>query len=82
MQQPGERIEHDPATTDFGLWPVTTHQVIGEMPADGVPVHLSETDWEIRNGAPCLGQHTRQVLTEVLGKDDAEIDALYAEGVL
>jgi len=82
VQQPGERIEHDPATTDFGLWPVTTHQVIGEMPADGVPVHLSETDWEIRNGAPCLGQHTRQVLTEVLGKDDAEIDALYAEGVL
>jgi len=82
VQQPGERIEHDPATTDFGLWPVTTHQVIGEMPVDGVPVHLSETDWEIRNGAPCLGQHTRQVLTEVLGKDDAEIDALYEAGVL
>ena len=41
------------------------------MPVDGVPAHLSETDWEIRNGAPCLGQHTRQVLTQVLGKDDA-----------
>jgi crotonobetainyl-CoA:carnitine CoA-transferase CaiB-like acyl-CoA transferase len=82
VQQPGERIEHDPATTDFDMWPVATHEVIGEMPVDGVPAHLSETDWEIRHGAPCLGQHTRQVLTEVLGKDDAEIDELYEQGVL
>ena len=32
--------------------------------------------------APAFGQHTREVLTEVLGLDDRTIDALYEERVL
>ena len=42
-----------------------THGVLGEVRVDGIPVHLSETDWEIRNGAPLLGQpKARQVTME------------------
>jgi crotonobetainyl-CoA:carnitine CoA-transferase CaiB-like acyl-CoA transferase len=33
-------------------------------------------------GAPRLGEHTREVLAELLGLDDAELDALHAEGVV
>jgi crotonobetainyl-CoA:carnitine CoA-transferase CaiB-like acyl-CoA transferase len=36
----------------------------------------------MHHGAPCLGQHNRRVFSEVLGLDDAEIDALEAEGVI
>ena len=31
---------------------------------------------------PLLGQHTREVLQQVLGYDDARIDALHARGVV
>ena len=33
-------------------------------------------------GAPMLGEHNREVLMEVLGKDAATVDALEAKGVL
>jgi crotonobetainyl-CoA:carnitine CoA-transferase CaiB-like acyl-CoA transferase len=33
-------------------------------------------------GAPRLGEHTREVLAELLGLDDAELDALHADGVV
>jgi crotonobetainyl-CoA:carnitine CoA-transferase CaiB-like acyl-CoA transferase len=32
--------------------------------------------------APCLGEHNREVLGEVLGYSEAEIDALCADGAL
>jgi crotonobetainyl-CoA:carnitine CoA-transferase CaiB-like acyl-CoA transferase len=36
----------------------------------------------MRTPAPLLGQHTREVLAEVLDLDDATIDELAAQGVL
>ncbi|HYZ97751.1 MAG TPA: CoA transferase, partial [Acidimicrobiales bacterium] len=33
-------------------------------------------------GAPRLGEHTREVLGDVLGLTDAELDDLAAEGVI
>ena len=32
--------------------------------------------------APCLGQHSREVLGDVLGYSESEIEALAADGVL
>ena len=49
---------------------------MGDVRVDGMPVRLSKTDWEIRRGAPCLGEHTREVLGSLLGLGDAELDAL------
>jgi len=31
---------------------------------------------------PLLGQHTREVLQQVLGYDDAQIDALHSRGIV
>jgi benzylsuccinate CoA-transferase BbsF subunit len=36
----------------------------------------------MRTPAPLLGQHTRQVCAELLGLDDADIDAAVDSGVL
>ena len=49
---------------------------------DGLPVHLSETDWQLRRGAPLLGEHNRRIYGELLGLDDAELDSLRSEGVI
>jgi crotonobetainyl-CoA:carnitine CoA-transferase CaiB-like acyl-CoA transferase len=82
VASPEDRIEHDPGTSEFGLWPWVHHTEIGDVRVDGVPVHCSETDWSIEHGAPCLGEHTDDVLRDVLGLDDDEIASLHADAVV
>jgi benzylsuccinate CoA-transferase BbsF subunit len=82
VQSPEERIDKDPNTRAWGLWPEVTHTEMGRVRVDGIPVHLSETDWSITRGAPCLGEHNTYVLGELLGLSSAAIAELCAEGVL
>jgi benzylsuccinate CoA-transferase BbsF subunit len=82
VARPGERIDDDPATGDWGLWPTVEHRAMGEVRVDGLPVHHSELDWRIGRGAPCLGQDNDQVFSEVLGLSATEIEELRAEGVI
>ncbi|MEE3134142.1 MAG: CoA transferase [Pseudomonadota bacterium] len=79
---PEERIDRDPATGSFGLWPTVQHREMGEVRVDGQPVHFSKTDWEMTHGAPCLSEHTMDVLTRVLGYSEEEVTQLTAEGVI
>jgi crotonobetainyl-CoA:carnitine CoA-transferase CaiB-like acyl-CoA transferase len=46
------------------------------------PLRLSETPVEYRLAPPLLGQHTEEVLKDVLGKDGAEIARLKAAGII
>jgi crotonobetainyl-CoA:carnitine CoA-transferase CaiB-like acyl-CoA transferase len=82
VASPEDRIEDDESTIDWGLWPWTMHREIGAVRVDGVPMHLSETDWVIARGAPCLGEHNEQVLGGLLGLDAGEIDELRSSGVI
>ena len=82
VASPEDRIDHDPGTSEFGLWPVAHHTEMGDVRVDGIPVHMSETDWSIEHGAPCLGEHTDDVLRDVLGLDDDEIASLHEEEVV
>jgi crotonobetainyl-CoA:carnitine CoA-transferase CaiB-like acyl-CoA transferase len=82
VQKPGERIDHDPDTEGFGLWPTVRHSKMGDVRVDGLPVHLSKTDWQIERGGPCLGEHTDQVLNELIGLSESEIAQLREEGVV
>jgi len=44
--------------------------------------HLSSTPELPKQAAPRLGQHTREILSGLLGRSDGEIDALAADGVV
>jgi crotonobetainyl-CoA:carnitine CoA-transferase CaiB-like acyl-CoA transferase len=55
---------------------------MGEVRVDGQPVHFSKTDWEMTHGAPCLSEHTMDVLTRVLGYSEDEVIQLASEGVI
>jgi benzylsuccinate CoA-transferase BbsF subunit len=79
---PADRIEQDQTTADWGLWPSVRHPEIGNVRVDGVPLHLSESDWAIARGAPCLGEHNQFVLGDLLGLSQEEIDSLSARGVI
>jgi benzylsuccinate CoA-transferase BbsF subunit len=58
------------------------HPEVGKRHHAGIPWKLSGTPCEVTAPAPCLGQHTHEVLAEVLGYSAAEIAALEAEGAL
>ena len=80
--RPQERIDLDGSTASFGLWPTVTHTKMGRVRVDGQPVHFSGTDWRIEHGAPCLGEHTEEVLTTLLGLSRDDVAALRTEGVI
>ena len=82
VQSPQQRIDEDANTADWGLWPTVHHPMMGEVRVDGIPVHLSETDWSLRKGAPCLGEDNDRVYGELLGLAPAQIDELRQEGII
>ena len=58
------------------------HPSCGPMKLVNTPVKYSYSEPSIRTAPPLLGQHTDEVLREVLGMDDAEIQSLRTEGVV
>jgi crotonobetainyl-CoA:carnitine CoA-transferase CaiB-like acyl-CoA transferase len=82
VQKPAERIDNDPGTSEFKLFPEVEHSKMGRVRVDGLPAHLSKTDWKIERGGPCVGEHTDEVLSGLLGYDAAEITRLHEDGIV
>jgi crotonobetainyl-CoA:carnitine CoA-transferase CaiB-like acyl-CoA transferase len=79
---PEDRIENDPRTSTWNLWPWVHHDEIGDTRVEGIPIHMSESDWSIARGAPCLGHDNEYVYGSLLGLSDTEITDLGARGVI
>ena len=58
------------------------HPEVGKRHHAGIPWKLSATPCAVAAPAPCLGQHNREVLGEVLGYSEDEIESLAAGGAL
>jgi crotonobetainyl-CoA:carnitine CoA-transferase CaiB-like acyl-CoA transferase len=58
------------------------HPRAGTLPSIANPIRFSSTPIEYTHAPPVLGQHTDEVLHEVLELSDAEIARLRAEGVV
>jgi crotonobetainyl-CoA:carnitine CoA-transferase CaiB-like acyl-CoA transferase len=58
------------------------HPRAGTVKMVGAPVRLSETPGSVRTPSPMLGEHTEQVLRELLGMDQATVAALRDKGVI
>ena len=52
------------------------------IPLVGNPLRFSETAVSYRQPPPLLGEHTDEVLSEVLGTDEAERKTLQEAGVI
>jgi formyl-CoA transferase len=55
---------------------------MGPTPYDGPVTRFSRTPARLRRPGPCLGEHTEQVLKEILGLDDEEITQYAIAGAL
>ncbi|EWM64943.1 MULTISPECIES: CaiB/BaiF CoA-transferase family protein [Micromonospora] len=58
------------------------HPEFGEFPMQNVVPRLSATPGRIKWAGPRLGEHTDEVLTDIVGLESAEIDALRTSGVI
>ena len=58
------------------------HSLAGTAPAISNPIHFSESPVTYRNAPPTLGEHTDDVLANVLGLSEAEVEALRSNGVV
>ncbi len=58
------------------------HPTAGLISQIGIPMKFSETKPEMKNPPPTLGEHTREVLSTVLGYDEARINELERKGVI
>ncbi|PPE68646.1 CoA transferase [Caldimonas thermodepolymerans] len=72
----------DPQVRARGLRVELPHPRFGQVAGVASPLRLSETPPVVRHAPPDLGQHTEQVLSEVLGYDAARIAALKAQGIV
>ena len=62
------------------FWPLQ-HPEIGSFTHLGQAFQLSETPARAERPAPCLGEHTASVCTEIIGMPDDELVQLMSEGV-
>jgi crotonobetainyl-CoA:carnitine CoA-transferase CaiB-like acyl-CoA transferase len=75
-------VYDDPQVKARGLRMEMPHPLAGTVPTVANPIRLSATPVEYRCAPPLLGQHTREILQEVLGLSEERIRALAAQGAL
>ncbi len=72
----------DPHTVAREMVCTVQHLTAGEVKMVGIPFRFSDTPASVRRAPPTLGQHTEQVLREMLELSDARINELRAEKVI
>ncbi len=72
----------DPVVEERQIVKKVQHALVGEVPTVANPVSFSDTPVEYTLAPPLLGQHTTEVLKEVLEYSDEEIESLYEAGAI
>ena len=65
-----------------GFYETVDHPVVGRHPVTTAPFRFASQKSWLTCGAPTVGQHNREILRDVVGLSDAEVDRLEAEGVI
>ena len=75
-------LSNDPQVLENGYLVDFDHPFFGPCLVPGYPAHFSETPADTRGKAPEQGEHTEEILRELVGYSDSEIKQLKAEGVV
>ena len=76
------QVFQEPQVKARGVKIELEHPVAGKLPLVASPMRFSGTPLEHKLAPPVLGQHTDEILREVLSLSDGEIARLRAEGVI
>jgi crotonobetainyl-CoA:carnitine CoA-transferase CaiB-like acyl-CoA transferase len=75
-------IEADPHVVAREMIVTLRHPNLGDIRSPSSPYRLSETPPTYRRAPPLVGEHTEEVLSEVLGLTVAEVAALKGAGIV
>ena len=78
----GLELATDPHLEGRGFWKLMERDHVGVLPHPAAPYRVGSKPYDIDRPAPTLGQHNRELLRELLGLRDAEIDGLERRGVI
>jgi len=82
---PVNNMQHlfaDPQLRHRNMIAEVPHPTIGTLRLTGLPVKYSETPGAVRLHPPLLGEHTDEVLAQVLGYSSEKIGTLKAQGAV
>jgi Predicted acyl-CoA transferases/carnitine dehydratase len=68
-----DKVVHDEQVNARDMIVEVEHPIAGKLKFAGNPIKLSATPGEVTEPAPILGQHTEQVLKELLGWSDEQV---------
>ena len=77
-----DKALRDPQVLHRNMVEEIDHPTAGRIKLTGIPVKMSGTPAEIRLPPPTLGQHTDEVLRNVLGYDEGRIRTLRSAGTI
>ena len=77
----GQDLHEDPQLKHRHHFWFLEHPEMGLHSYDGPGYRLTKTPGELTMPAPCLGQHTEYVCSQILRMSDEEFMELLAEGV-
>ena len=72
-----DKIVNDPHIAARNMIVEVEHPVAGKLKMPGVPVKMSATPGTVETHAPLLGQHTGEILKEMLGWDQERVDSFF-----
>ena len=76
-----DKVVADPQVVARDMILEIDHPVSGKLKVPGIPIKLSDTPGDIRMTSPLLGQHTEEILKELLNYDDVKIEELKREDI-
>jgi crotonobetainyl-CoA:carnitine CoA-transferase CaiB-like acyl-CoA transferase len=80
VQRSSDHLQHDPQLAHRRFFRPLEHPEMGVVPYEGHQYRIRGYDNGPRMPAPCLGEHTYEVLSEVLGLSDDEVTEVLASG--
>jgi crotonobetainyl-CoA:carnitine CoA-transferase CaiB-like acyl-CoA transferase len=80
VQSSADRVEHDPQLRHRQMYVELEHPALGVRKVQNAPFKLSRTPACNHRPSPLIGQHTREIVEDLLGFSHAELCAGYADG--
>jgi succinate---hydroxymethylglutarate CoA-transferase len=77
-----QQVFSDPHVKEIGLVNTLKHSVAGDVKVVGPPVVYSDSANSARTAPPTLGQHTDEVLKDILGYDEKKIEELRSKKII
>jgi crotonobetainyl-CoA:carnitine CoA-transferase CaiB-like acyl-CoA transferase len=77
-----DQVFDNPQVQHRGMQLELDHPTAGKVPSVANPINLSESPIGYSKAPPLLGQHTGQILNELLGLDQGQIEELKNQGVI